>query len=52
MLEEADALLLADGGLRPGAALWILDGMLLNRGFGKPGSGCLDPDDSTEEEAG
>ncbi len=42
-------LLLADGGLRPGAALWIPDDMLLNRGLGKPGLGSLDPNVSTGE---
>lgn len=49
VLKEVGALLLADGGLRPGAALWIPDGMLLNRGLGKPGLGCLDPNVSTGE---
>lgn len=43
VLEEAGALLLVDGGLRPGAALWMLEGMPLNRGFCKQVMGCLDP---------
>lgn len=44
MLEESCALILADGGFRPGAALWMPDGMPLNCGFRKPRLGCLDPD--------
>ena len=43
MLIEACALLLAEGGLRPSAALWMPDGIPVCRGFCKPGLGCLDP---------
>lgn len=42
VLEEAVALLLADGGLRPPANLWMPDG------FRKPELGCLDPNVHTE----
>lgn len=48
MLEEAGVLVLADGGLRPDAALWMPDCMPFNRGFSRPDAGCLDPKVSTE----
>lgn len=42
-IEEADELILADGGLRPVAALWMPDGMPLNCGLCKPELGGLNP---------
>lgn len=50
VFEEAGILLLADGGLRPGAPLWIADGIALSRGFNKPELGCLDPKEQHKEE--
>lgn len=47
VLEEAGALLLANGGLRLGAALWMPDGIPVICGLGKPEVGCLDPNIST-----
>lgn len=49
MPEQDGALLLAKGGLRPVAALWMPeDGMSLDCGFRKPDIGCLDPNIGTE----
>lgn len=48
IFEEAGALLLADGGLRPGANLWMPDGMPLNCVFRKPELGSLDSNVHTE----
>lgn len=45
MLLEAGALLRAEGGLRPSAALWMPDGIPIYRGFCKLGLGCLDPNE-------
>lgn len=47
VLEEAGPLLLVDGGLRPGAALWIPDGTPVKCGLGKPEVGCFNPNIST-----
>lgn len=49
MLEEAAALVLVDGGLRPVPGLWMPDDKPLTGGLSKPELGCLDPSVSTEE---
>lgn len=48
MLRGAAATLLAAGGLRAGAALWMPDCKTFDRGFCRPDVGCLDPEVSTE----
>lgn len=43
-VHETDALLLVDGGLRPGVGMWMGVGITLICGLGNPEPGCLDPD--------
>lgn len=47
VLREDMGWFLADGGLRPGTALRMPEGMLLNCGLCNPELGCLDPNIST-----